>query len=499
MRRMYLAFLRGVAVNGLSKLGAAFATAAAVTFVVFQLLSLLGLLTNAYIGLVLYLGFPSLFILGLLLIPVGWWVQMRKTGLPLRELLKKRFGEDEIEAKALGARLLRTVTLLTTINIVLMGAATARMLHFMDSAHFCGTACHSVMNPEWTTYQESPHARVMCVECHVGEGVDALVKSKINGAWQVISATFDLYERPIPTPVHQLRPARETCEKCHWPDKFSGNRIRRIVHFAQDSASTPRYTTLMMKIGNGRPGHATGSHWHVAPENEVRYASVNDERKEMLWVEAKQPDGSWKRFTNQTLAWRGQTDHEHIRVMDCVDCHNRATHIYEEPEAAVDERLRLGMIPRDLPFIKQRALGALLPDWSDETMAMKGIDAHIRNFYRRNYPTLVAPKTDRIDQAVAAVQAIWKRNIHPGMNITWGSYPSHLGHRNSPGCFRCHNVDMVDEGGDTIEMSCTLCHSILANDAADPMANLDIAPTDTSATGLAGRYLGTEFEEEFRE
>ncbi|MCB2198767.1 NapC/NirT family cytochrome c [bacterium] len=499
MRRTYLAFLRGVSVNTFSKLGAAFATAAAITFLLFQALSLVGMLGNAYFGLVLYLGFPSLFILGLLLIPVGWWVEMKKTGQPLRTLLSKRFGDEDLEAKATGARLLRTVTLFTAINVLLLGAGTVRMLHFMDSAHFCGTACHSVMNPEWTTYQQSPHARVKCVECHVGEGVDALVKSKINGAWQMVSATFDLYERPIPTPVHQLRPARETCEKCHWPDKFSGNRIRSYVHYESDSTNTARYTTLMMKIGSGREGHATGSHWHVAEENEVRYASVEDEREQMLYVEALQPDGSWKRYTNKKLAWCGELEHEDLRTMDCVDCHNRATHIYEQPEDAVDERMRLGLIPETLPFIKKRALGALLNGYPDEAAAMKGIDAHIRNWYRREYPNRIAPMSKEIDRAVETVQAIWLRNIHPGMNIGWGAYPSHLGHQEGEGCFRCHTPDLVDDAGESIPMDCTLCHSILAEDAIDPMEYLVTEPDDTTANGMQAHYLSREFEQSFRD
>ncbi len=175
------------------------------------------------------------------------------------------------------------------------------MLHFMDSAEFCGTACHSVMNPEWTTYQASPHARVACVECHVGEGVGALVNSKLNGAWQMVSATFDLYERPIPTPVHQLRPARETCEKCHWPSKFYGSRLQTRIAYENDEASTPRYTTLNLKIDAGAAGD-TGVHWHISPGKEVRYASVDDEREEMIWVESLQPDGNVRRFVNTAPA-----------------------------------------------------------------------------------------------------------------------------------------------------------------------------------------------------
>jgi hypothetical protein len=195
-------------------------TSSFVSFVVLQLATISGVVTNAYVGLIVYMLFPVLFVLGLLVIPVAWYRQRRRTGMSARELVAARFGNDAVAAKLAGARVFRTVAILTLANVAILGAASIRMLHFMDSAHF-GTACHQVMNPEWTTYQASPHARVACVDCHVGEGMGALVNSKLNGAWQVVSATFDLYERPIPTPVHQLRPARETCERCHWPEKFT--------------------------------------------------------------------------------------------------------------------------------------------------------------------------------------------------------------------------------------------------------------------------------------
>ncbi|MEJ2580834.1 MAG: NapC/NirT family cytochrome c, partial [Acidobacteriota bacterium] len=225
MFRSYFDFVRAVSLDPLGRIGVILTTTSFVSFVFFQLAILAGVVTNAYVGLIVYLLFPLLFILGLIIILIAWIRRKRRTGLETQELLEQQFGVDGVEGGFAGSRVLRTVLVLTLANIVILGGASIMMLHFMDTAEFCGTACHKVMNPEWTTYQASPHARVACVDCHVGGGVGALVNSKLNGAWQMVSAAFNLYERPIPTPVHQLRPARETCEKCHWPDKFYGSRL----------------------------------------------------------------------------------------------------------------------------------------------------------------------------------------------------------------------------------------------------------------------------------
>ncbi|MBS1261399.1 MAG: Cytochrome c-type protein NrfH [Calditrichaeota bacterium] len=474
MRRLYLAFLRGVSANKISRTGVVLTTTAFFLFISFEALRLSGMLHNAYVGLISYLGIPIIFVIGLALIPFGWWRSTKLTGRPFWDLFSREFSPEDITARRVGARVIRVTALLTLANFIFLGAVSSRTLHFMDEPHFCGTACHQVMDPEWTTYQQSPHAEVKCVECHVGEGLDALVNSKLNGAWQVISATFELYEKPIPTPVHTLRPARETCEECHWPQKFHGNTARSWTTFRQDSLNTPRYSTLLMKTGSGGVGKPTGSHWHIAEENTVRYASIDDERETMIWVEVKQDDGSWKRYMNTSIDGEEESGDEIVRVMDCVDCHNRATHIYEEPEKALDERMERGMISRDLPYIKKRALGALLGSYPDKPTALEQIDLHIRNFYQQEYPELLPEMADEIDEAVAVTQAIYDRNIHPEMSIDWGAYPSHLGHEQGPGCFRCHDFSMESKDGDFIPMDCDLCHTIIADEDREPPTFLDL-------------------------
>ncbi len=470
MKRFQL-FLRGISTNWTGTVGVVMTTSAFILFVFFELLRLAGILTNSYIGLISYMALPALFILGLILVPVGWWQFRRATGKTTEELLSQRFPEGMVQPKRLGSSLVATIAVLTVVNLLFLGIGGARMVHFMDSSKFCGTACHQIMEPEWTAYQNSPHAHVKCVECHVGEGAEALLNAKLNGLWQVVSATFDLYERPIPTPVHQLRPARETCEHCHWPDKFYGDRIKTFTKYAMDETSTPGHTTLSLKVGGGTAGMAGTIHWHVAEQNEVRYQAADAGRTTMEWVEVRRGD-TFHRFTNQALdraALGPQPEdwHAEARPMDCVDCHNRATHIYQDPEAAVDQALASGAIDPSLPFAKKAALGALTGGgYPDKAQARQGIDREVRGFYLRDMDRADLATSPRVDAMVDALGAIYDRNIFPAMSVTWNTYPSHLGHRNEGGCFRCHNKDMVDQDGLSISYDCTLCHSILAMDSA---------------------------------
>jgi hypothetical protein len=342
----------------------------------------------------------------------------------------------------------------------------------MDEPKFCGTACHTVMNPEWVVYQDSPHAHVPCVECHVGEGINALLASKLEGARQMLLETFNLYHRPIPTPVKQLRPARETCEKCHWPAKFYGTRMKSTTHYKLDQQNTQSYTTLNLKIDTGTNEERAGIHWHVAPENEIRYQTIDDKRQVMLWVEVKQRDGPHTRFSNTSISEQSSHGGEQ-RILDCVDCHNRATHIYENPEQAIDRRMDLNSIQSALPFIKREGLRALTIQYHDRKSAMIGIRNHIEGFYQRQSKSV---DLNSMEQAIDTLQQIYDRNIHHYMDITWHTYPSHLGHPTElTGCFRCHNQNMINEEGGAIKHDCTLCHSILADRSSEPFFFLQAA------------------------
>ncbi|MGK7310650.1 MAG: NapC/NirT family cytochrome c [Candidatus Longimicrobiales bacterium M2_2A_002] len=513
--RYFRNFLAGLGTNRIGVAGIVLTTTAFVLFIFMELLRLVGVVTNAYVGLISYMALPALFILGLVLIPVGWRRYRKGTGRSTRELLEARFDPELLDGGLTGSKLLAIVSGLTVINVLFLSIGGARTLHFMDTPTFCGTACHEVMNPEWTVYQTSAHARVACVECHVGEGVGALVDSKLNGLWQVVSATFDLYERPIPTPVHQLRPARETCEHCHWPSKFYGERVVTRTTYGFDSAATPTFTTLSLKVGSGTEAGEPRIHWHIAERNRVRYTSVDDERETMIWVESLEPDGSWRRWTNRSLAagrvpGAGRIDPDTVvgepasgaerpgppvreaRTMDCVDCHNRATHIYEDPERAIDERLASGEISTELPYVKKVAYEALTTRYRDIPTAMRGIDRVVHLSYDREVPGGRSADPRAVESLVGTLQEIYRRNIHPEMRVYWNPYPDHSGHAGGTGCFRCHSPDLVDADGEAIVHECTLCHSIAAWDSPAPFHFLQ-DPKEADPESEMHEWLREEF------
>ncbi len=493
MKKKYLNFIRGVSINTIGKTGMVLATSSFVILIFSELLRVTGILTSALVGLFTYLFLPTIFVIGLVLIPFGWMKYKKESGKTTHELLTRQFSEEELKENELGSAFARTILIFTVINILFLAVASSRMLNFMEEPEFCGTACHSVMSPEWAAYQVSPHSSVKCVECHVGEGLSGLVKSKINGTWQMISVTFDLLERPIPTPVNPMPSSHETCENCHSSKKFYGSKVKSIVHYASDEASTPKYSTLVLKIDEGEEAGKAGIHWHTNKANEIHYASLDDERKEMLWVDVKQPDGSFKRFTNKKHTITDDSFDDE-RTMECIDCHNRVAHIYEDPKDAVDKRIRKGLIDHSLPFIRREAYGAITSSFATADKGKDAIRNHIIGFYRNNYPNLLGSKGESIDKAISTLQDAYATNIHFSMNVDWDTYPSFLGHKSESGCFRCHNNDLIDEGGTPIKNECTMCHSILANESPAPFTYLQDA-TNENRDSTMHEYLKKEFLE----
>lgn len=485
-------FLRGLSPNWAGALGIALTTSSFVVFVVLETFIRLGFISNAYVGLLSYMTLPALFVFGLVLIAFGLFLARRRSDLPTRAFLSSRFGEEQVQVGYFGANVFVIVAGLTVANLLFVGGASTTMLGFMDKPDFCGTACH-VMNPEWTAYQESPHARVACVSCHVGDSTEALVESKLSGLRQMLLFTAGAYSTPIPTPVEQLRPSRETCRTCHWAGVDHGSRIRTFVTHDSDEGSTPRFTTLSLKVGSaeGEPGTI---HWHASPSGEVRYAAADARRQRILWVEAKGKDGSVRRWENQRHKTADEGVDAHARSVDCVDCHNRVAHLFEGPERGIDARIADGRLERSLPFIKREALSAVLHRYPDDGAAMDGIELSLKSFYRRHYPNTSVGMSTEIDAAVEVTQAFYARNVYPEMGIGWGTYDDRLGHTGrGDGCFRCHSNDLVDEEGNSIDDECTICHSILAEESERPFAFADELATEGDPNSARHAYLRGEF------
>jgi hypothetical protein len=346
------------------------------------------------------------------------------------------------------------------IGIVLLVLGAYQLVEFTDSTAFCGRLCHTVMYPEHTAYQASPHSRVLCSHCHVGSGVSYMVRSKVSGVPQVIAVLFNTYERPISVPVKNLRPARETCEQCHRPERFAGDLVRTRTSYASDAANTATVDTRVLRVGGGESGVARDIHWHISAN--VFYVPLDQKRQEIGWVGVQGQDGKLTEYIDPKRAGEitPQRIQQERRLMDCVDCHNRATHIFQSPGDLIDIALTQGTIDSSLPYIKWLGVNALDPPNSSLDEAMAKVQV-ISEFYRRWYPQVYTEKQDAINEAITELNEVATLTTFPDMKVTWTTYPENIGHIESPGCFRCHDkLQIASAGakGETISSDCQLCH-----------------------------------------
>jgi nitrate/TMAO reductase-like tetraheme cytochrome c subunit len=345
------------------------------------------------------------------------------------------------------------------IGIVLLVIGGYQLVQFTDTAAFCGRLCHSVMKPEYTVYQASPHSRVACAQCHVGSGADYLVKSKVSGIPMILATLTGRYEKPIPVPVMNLRPARDTCEQCHRPERFTGDLVRTHTTYAADETNTVKTDTRVMRVGGGI-GTAKGIHWHIAAK--VYYLPMNEKRTEIGWVGVVQSDGSMVEYydpAKQSEITPARLKAEK-RLMDCMDCHNRATHVFRAPEDLIDEAMAQGTMDAGLPFLKREASKALDPANASVEAAYAKID-QIREFYATNYPSVSAQRQQSIDETIDSLKEIARLTTFPEMHVDWNTYANDLGHMQSPGCFRCHGKLVATSGpsnGKAIDAGCESCH-----------------------------------------
>jgi nitrate/TMAO reductase-like tetraheme cytochrome c subunit len=409
---------------------------------------------NPYTGIFTYMVIPAILLGGLLLVLIG----------VLRERKRRQRSDAKIdhmpiinlnEKRQFAA--LAFVVIVTLCFIAISMVGSYRAYHFTESVEFCGITCHDVMKPEYTAYQNSPHANAGCTKCHIGPGADFFVKAKLNGLYQVYSTIFNKYNRPIPAPVHNLRPAKETCYECHWPEKFFGSVEFNRTYFRADEENSPWTIQMLMKVGGGdtRHGRSKGIHWHMAIDNKIEYIAADEKRLEIPWVRMTGPEGvSTVYQSKDNPLTPEQIATAEIRTMDCLDCHNRPAHQFHSPERALNEALTAGMLNPSMPEIKLNGIEALTGDYATEGEAF----AAIRETLMEAYPA----GGDEVESAIAAVQRIYSQNMFPEMQVSWKEYPDHIGHMITPGCFRCHNGDHENEQGKTISRDCDSCHSIIA-------------------------------------
>jgi hypothetical protein len=415
-----------------------------------------------YVGILTFIILPIFILFGLGLVFYGTWREHRreKKGLP-HELMLPRFDLNDPRQRnaffwiSLGGLLL----------LIFSAFGSFKAYEYTDSDKFCGTMCHAVMSPEFTAYEFSPHARVGCVKCHIGPGAGWFVRAKLSGAYQVYATLFNKYPRPIPTPIENLRPAQETCEQCHWPKHFYSEKMLKNTYFLSDEKNTRWMLDLLIKIGGGNieAGPTSGIHWHMNIANELTYIATDSQRQNIPWIRSKNPDGKVAVYqsTEHSLT-EEQVRSMKTRRMDCIDCHNRPTHIYHPPARSVNHVMSLGWIDPGLPNVKSVSIKALETSYSTKQTGLDSIQLAIEGYYQINYPELAKTKQDTIAKVVSEVQKIYSRNYFPEMHVSWKNFPENIGHMYSPGCFRCHDGKHVSSEGKVLSRDCNVCHTILA-------------------------------------
>ena len=463
-----------LASNWISRTGVVAVTTATIFWLFLLPTTLRGEVHNPYNGILAFLVLPVFFFFGLILIPLGiYWRNRREKRRGLYPATFPPLNLKNVEFR----RLLTFVGVTTFANLVIASQLTYGAVAYMETVPFCGQTCHTVMQPEFTAYQSSPHSRVACVECHIGPGESWFVRSKLSGIRQVFAVTFHTYDTPIPTPVTNLRPARETCEACHWPQKYGEDRLRVIDKFGDDENNAATKTVLLLKIGGGN--HGVGIHGtHLGPGVHIRYGHSDTQRQVIPWIEYSGPGGNTVyRAEGAPADGKGLS----IREMDCMDCHNRPSHGFKLPERAVDEAMAAGDISPNLPFAHKEGVEILKKPYLSRAAASTAIPAAFEAYYRQSYPAIYKDRHADVMRSAQNLLGIYNRNIFPAMKITWGTYSNNIGHTDFPGCFRCHDDSHASADGRKVTQDCSACHSLLAVEEPAPKILTDLGVVESKA------------------
>ena len=424
--------------------------------------------SNPYLGLITFLVLPVFVLIGGILAVVGVVREHRslRAGKQPSDVLLSRIDLSDPKQR-------KAFTLFAVVGMLLLGTSafmSYQAYEYTESVNFCGLLCHKVMAPEYVAYRSSPHARVSCVQCHIGPGTTWFVRSKLSGLYQVYATVTNTYPQPIPTPIHNLRPARETCEQCHWPRYFAGEKLQARTYFMPDQHNTRHRLDLLMKIGGGNTdqGASYGIHWHMNITNEVTYAVLDRERMLIPWVQVKTADGSTTVYrSTEIAASEAQIRTAEKRLMDCIDCHNRPAHIFNHPNRLVNLAMAENRISPALPQVRDIAERALTKSYGSGPEAKDAIRRSIEEFYRAGHPEIWSAKKADIEKTTKQVQQMYSRNFFPEMNVDWKAFQDNLGHMYYVGCFRCHDGKHVSDDGKVLSKDCQTCHTILAQQHGD--------------------------------
>jgi len=467
--------------------------AAVVSILLLFLIELSQTADNPYLGIVTYVILPAFLVFGLLVIVTGMWLERRR---------RRRSPASEIppypKVDLNDPRQRHTAIVVLALSFIFISASafgSYRAYEYTESVEFCGQACHSVMKPEFVAFHATSHARIRCVDCHVGHGAESYARSKLSGVRQLFSLATNSYSKPIETPVHNMRPANETCEQCHWPAKFHGAQLKTFNHYAYDEQNSLRQTRMLINVGGGDPlsGPVAGIHWHMNLGNQITFIASDKQRQVIPWIRVQDKNGNVTEYYDRARRPSAeQIASSEKRRMDCIDCHNRPAHTYLPPDIALDQSFAAGRLDPSLPYLKRQATEALNRSYATETEALNTIASALEGFYRTNYSQLHSQKPDSIKTAITETQRIFKTYFFPEMKTNWSTHPNNIGHLYSSGCFRCHDGDHISDTGKVIRNDCNICHTVLSDSARPATGSQTIDfkhPVDLG--GLATRKCET--------
>ncbi len=420
--------------------------------------------TNPYLGIITFIVLPTFVIFGLVLVIFGALKENRR-------LLSTKGEKKPLPIIDLNNPKHQIATIVFSISGLVLLIATSfgtfKAYEYTDSDQFCGEVCHKVMEPEYTTYKESPHSRVGCVKCHIGPGADWFVKSKLSGTRQVFATILNSYSKPIPTPVENLRPSQEICEQCHWPKHFYSEKRKKYDFFLSDETNSEYQISMLIKVGGGSPetGNNDGIHWHMYLANEITYWASDKSRQIIPWVKSRSLiTGEENVYIDTSFKFDTKTKtppKEELRKFDCIDCHNRPSHTFKQPNQTINFYLSAGKIDKSIPYIKNIGVQVLENYVRSRKTAFEDIKNYVYGFYKEYYPDTLINKEKEIEKAVHIFHRIYMGNYFPEMKANWKNFPINLGHLYSPGCFRCHDGKHINPtNGKVITNDCNVCHII---------------------------------------
>lgn len=451
--------------NWLSLAGMVLCASAVFAFILLVAVDLFATHANPYMGILAYVISPMFFFMGLGLVILGFILETRRIrkGLPCKasalvlrvDLSRKR------DRRMMAAFVLGSVGFL-----LLTAFGSYETYHLMETNVFCGEACHTPMEPEYKAYQHSAHAQVDCVACHIGPGTTAYIRTKLNGVKQLYHQIRGDYDRPIQILNPNLRLAQETCQTCHWSQKHFGDVPKTFKHFLADENNTSFTVQMVLKVGGSDPVHGPveGIHSHMNVSNKIEFIHLDEQRLDIPWVRVTDANGKVAEYRKG--GFTDDISKHTIRTMDCMDCHNRPSHKFLSPNDALDRSLAMGRIDPAIPWVKKNMVTALAASYSTREEAQRKIADFLRAAY---------PDDKRVDVLIAEARKIHGENFFPEMKADWRAHPDFIGHKDTNGCFRCHDGQhFAADGKTSIKGSdCNACHLIVAQGAGEELEKVN--------------------------